>query len=192
MKNMRFYTLMLAASFSTLAAVTHTQTAWAESVQGTISFLAQTNVPGFKFSGESHEFSSVIERKGMNLASLEIKIPVESLKTGMGIRDKHMYERVFVASDGSMPPVVFKSSKSVCSAASGGTQECELPGTLSFRGQSLPYALKATVSPVANGLKVKARTLVDVLSFGVAPEKLKWTKIAVDKDAVVELDVEIK
>jgi polyisoprenoid-binding protein YceI len=165
----------------------------AETVQGAITFLAQTNVPGFKFSGETKEFASRIERKGMALGSLEVKIPVDSLKTGMEVRDKHMRERVFAAADGTLPDIVFKAGKSACHpAGDAGAQDCEITGTLSLRGESKPYVLKASVTPSGAALRVKSHALVDVLQFGVAPEKLKWTKIEVNKDAVIDFDVEVK
>lgn len=175
-----------------LVPVMFAASASAESVSGTLSFIAPTNVKMFKFSGETKEFASSIVRKGLSLSSLEISVPVENLKTGMEIRDKHMRERIFKAPDGTEPQIVFRAKQSSCKPSEGGAQACDIPGTLAFRGQERPYVLHGVVTASGPGLRVKAHGLIDVIDFGVDPAKLKWTNIAVDRNAVIDLDVEVK
>ena len=69
--------------------------AFADSVAlGKVEFLVDTNVKLFKFKGQAGELQSKLVHTGPQLTHLELSIPVQSLKTGMDMRDRHMRERI--------------------------------------------------------------------------------------------------
>src|ERR1019366_2788043 len=124
------------------------------------------------FKGEAHEMQAKIQRTGNQLSALEIRIPVNSIKTGMEIRDKHTVERIFTAADGSTPDIVYTADKSTCKpGASDAEQSCLIDGKLTIRGQQRAYPL--TVS-LKNGNTVSGHTDVNVLDFGVDPQLLQY------------------
>lgn len=161
----------------------------AESVQlGNIKFLANTNVKMFKFTGEVKDLSSSLVRTSGTLSSFELKIPVKSIKTGMDIRDKHMQERIFTATDNSMPDITYKASKADCKQGSSASeQNCVITGELNIRGEKQPFPL---IVVLKDGSKVSGSAIIDVLQFGVKPELLQYSEIKVDNQ--VHLDFEVK
>ncbi len=170
--------------------------AWPETIDsGRVEFIAETSVKMFRFKGETKNFQSRLERTGNHLISLEVRIPTESLKTGMEIRDKHMRERIFTSKDGLIPDIVFKAGPSDCLSPertptdSSKEQLCEINGSLSFRGQQHPIKLAMTLK---DGFTVEGKALVDVLDFGVSPDVLKWTGVIVDHKVWVNFEAKIK
>ena len=159
----------------------------AETLKGRISFTAETNVKMFRFKAETSDFLARIARTGSDLSSLEIRIPVASLKTGMNLRDKHTNERIFTASDGSLPDVVFKAEKASCTGSEA-ERKCEVPGELSFRGVEKPAVVSLTLK---DGKELEGGTLVDVLDFGVKPEHLTWTTVRVNSKVPVSFEGEL-
>lgn len=162
---------------------------WAESVQlGSIKFTANTNVKMFKFTGEVKDLSSTLVRTQGSLSSFELRIPVKSLQTGMGIRDKHMQERIFTASDNSMPDITYKATGADCQPGKSSTeQSCSLKGEMSIRGVKKTVPLTVLLE---NGSKVSGSAVIDVLQFEVKPELLQYSEIKVDP--LVRVDFEVK
>jgi len=165
--------------------------AHAENVKlGHVTFLATTNVKMFSFKGEVHEMQAKIQRSGNQLTELEIRIPVNSIKTGMEIRDKHTVERIFTAADGSTPDIVYIADKSACTPGGAATvQSCVLDGKLTIRGQQKPYPL--TIS-LKDGTQVSGHADINVLDFGVDPQLLEYTGIHVNKIAGVDFEVNLQ
>jgi polyisoprenoid-binding protein YceI len=161
----------------------------AETIQGKVQFVADTNVKMFRFKGSS-DFESQIERSGNEIKKLEVRISPASLKTGMEIRDEHMRKRIFTGADGVVSDIVFKGTKSDCKPGEGSNeQKCEVNGLLSFRGQEHQAKLPLTLK---EGAKVEGSLQIDVLEFGVAPELLNWTNVKVDPKVPVTFEAKIK
>lgn len=124
----------LALSFETSAAP----------VQGKIEalrFEAKTNIPAVKVVGEMPTTAIQLDAEGTELKKAEIKIPVDSLKTGMAIRDKHMRERIFQTSDGKTPDIEFVLSEPVNFVAGN---ETVVKGKLKIRGEEAEFTPKCT------------------------------------------------
>jgi polyisoprenoid-binding protein YceI len=137
--------------------------AHAETVQlGKVEFLVDTNVKMFKFRGEAKELQSKIERKGLQLKSLELKFPVSALKTGMDLRDQHMRERIFARKDGSTPDVVFSAKSAECKTGAS----CELKGDLTIRGETRPQTLTLNIK---DGKIAQGNAIVALSKFGIEP-----------------------
>jgi polyisoprenoid-binding protein YceI len=155
---------------------------------GKVEFLAQTNIKMFQFKGEAGELKSKVERKGDALTALEIRIPVEALKTGMEIRDKHMRERIFTADDGSTPDIVFTSASASCQG-DGKEKTCALNGELSFRGKTQPFTLSVTLT---GDNQVTGHAVIDVLQFGVAEKALAWANVKVDPKTAIDFELRLQ
>lgn len=66
----------------------------------------------------------------------KITLSVNSLKTGLAVRDKHMYEKVF-STGGSTPPIVVEAVQ-VPLPPSSGTKGFSHPFEVTFRGKTKP------------------------------------------------------
>ena len=137
---------------------------------------------------EAKELQATLERDGANLKSLELKIPVMALKTGMEIRVKHMRERVFTAADGKLPDIVFKAKESTCQAPKDGVSACEVKGSLSIRGVEKPYVCAVNLK---NGNQVEGHVSLDVTDFGVTPAQLAYEAIKVNPKVVLDFSVKM-
>jgi polyisoprenoid-binding protein YceI len=173
-----------------LAAALFSTTSFAATAQlGKVAFEANTNVKMFHFKGEAGDLKSKVEIEADKLKDLEIRIPVDSLKTGMEIRDKHMRERVFTAPDGSTPDIVFTSTSASCQAAAGGVQNCSVSGQLSFRGITKPFTFEVAYK---DSKQVSGHAVVDVLDYGVTEQALAWANVKVDPKTPVEFELSLQ
>lgn len=176
--------------FAALALTLLAASARAETLQGKIEFTAVSNVKMFKFNGASSTFESKVERTGNQLKSLELRVPVSSITTGMGVRDEHMKKRIFTAPDSTTPDIVFKADKSDCKpGASASEQNCLVQGKLTIRGQEQPFPLSVVLK---DGKTVTGEATIDVLQFGVTPENLSWTTVKVNKDTKLNFEVTLQ
>lgn len=66
----------------------------------------------------------------------EITLPAKSLKTGLAVRDKHMYEKVFSTGD-EIPPIIVEAVQ-IPLPPSLGRKGFTHPFEISFRGKSKP------------------------------------------------------
>jgi polyisoprenoid-binding protein YceI len=181
---------MKSVSFFLVATLVSASLARAESIHlGKIQFVANTNVKMFKFTGEAKDMTSKVVRAGGGLQSFEFTIPVAQIRTGMEVRDKHMYERIFTAADGKLPDLTYQSSKVDCKALEGGVQTCAITGKLTFRGETKEFPITAIVK---NGSEVSGKASVDVLQFGVKPEVLKYAKIVVENQVALDFEVKLQ
>jgi polyisoprenoid-binding protein YceI len=155
---------------------------------GKVGFLAQTNVRMFQFKGEAGELKCKVEREGDRLSQLEIRIPVDSLKTGMEIRDKHMRERIFTAEDGSTPDIVFTSTSAKCEGQES-AKVCTVTGQLSFRGKTQPFTIEVNYK---DQKQVSGHAIIDVLQFGVAEKALAWANVKVDPKTAIDFELSIQ
>jgi polyisoprenoid-binding protein YceI len=117
---------------------------------GTASFDVGTNMPALSVHGKSNALEGRVRvRRGPEgplLEQIEAKLPVETLQTGLKLRDEHMRKYIFTTSDGQVPDVRFVADKATCSKASGNQSLCQLAGDLVIRGTARPFtiALKVT------------------------------------------------
>lgn len=148
---------------------------------GKLEFQVETNVKLFRFKGEAGLGSASLERSGDQLKSLELKFPVETLKTGMSLRDKHMRERVFTTADGKTPDVVFRASDVRCSGA------CSMNGTLSIRGETRPVVLTVQMR---DSNHAEGSTQIALSKFGIEAPSQAGVRVLDQVD--VRFGVELK
>jgi hypothetical protein len=78
---------------------------------GEVSFKAETNMPGVSVEGISHTFKILKADFSENeqvLNKVEAEIDAETLKTGIDMRDQHMFEKVFLVLSSKQKPVLLK------------------------------------------------------------------------------------
>lgn len=78
---------------------------------GEVSFKAETNMPGVSIEGNSKTFKVLkadFSDDNSSLKKIEAEIDAETLKTGIDIRDQHMYEKVFFELSGKTKPALLK------------------------------------------------------------------------------------
>lgn len=145
-----------------------------KSKSGRIAFSVGSNVPFLKVSGSS----SAIKGGGeANLAgdvatirNLRFEVDPKTFKTGMSLRDQHMYEQVFTAADGSIPPFVlradrFEARRNPTTSRWEGTFRAQL----TMRGVTKPVRFRASAEQKNSGAMVSAEGVVITSTFGVKP-----------------------
>jgi hypothetical protein len=78
---------------------------------GEVSFKAETNMPGVSVEGISHSFKTLKADFSENeqvLNKVEAELDAETLKTGIEMRDQHMFEKVFLVLSAKEKPVLLK------------------------------------------------------------------------------------
>ncbi|MEQ1910431.1 MAG: YceI family protein [Vicinamibacterales bacterium] len=143
---------------------------------GTAAFDAATNISAIRIHGKSASLTGRAHVKAdsgtLTIEDLEASIPVNTLDTGMGLRDSHMRKHVFTAPDGNVPDLRFTADHSSCSG-SGTQSTCQLEGQLSVRGTSRPFTIALKVSKEGEGFRAVGDSVVKLSTYGIpAPSQL--------------------
>ena len=79
----------------------------------TASFKVSTNMPGLQVEGQSNVLrgEAVILRNESGFLLQKIEVSVKTLATGVDVRDEHMREHMFPATDGQLPGIEFKAAE---------------------------------------------------------------------------------
>jgi polyisoprenoid-binding protein YceI len=141
---------------------------------GKVSFNVATNVPFVKVSGSS----SAVKGSGEgtvagNLAqvrSAQFEVDPKTLKTGLSLRDQHMYEQVFTATNGSIPPVVLKTGSFQAKRnPASGKWEADFQAQLTMRGVTRPVRFHGSAEQKGSRIIISAEGVVKTSEFGVKP-----------------------
>lgn len=172
-------TTMTIASIFCLAfagqAGAQTQTAGEASIVevrgGTAAFAVTTNITGINVHGKSSALTARLRLRqapdGVVLEGIEATLPVTSLETGMGLRDKHMRKYIFTTGDGQLPDLKFSAEKAVCSKAAARRSTCELSGILAIRGTARPFTVVLKVSEDGNSFRAVGDSTVTLSTYGI-------------------------
>jgi polyisoprenoid-binding protein YceI len=141
---------------------------------GTIAFRVGTNVPFIKVAGSSDALSgsgeAEVDGNSAIVRNLRFEVNPVTLKTGNGLRDRHMYERVFTASDGTMPKIVLKAERFQARIdPQTSRSEGELNAQLTIRGVTRPAVFHVRAERRGDGAFVTADGAVRTSDFGVKP-----------------------
>jgi polyisoprenoid-binding protein YceI len=147
---------------------------------GKIEFLADTNVKMFKFKGDAGQLQAKLDRAGNLLKHVELTIPVQSLKTGMDLRDKHMRERIFTKADGTMPDIVFKADQATCAP------DCVITGTLTIRGETRPQKISLSMK---NPDHVEGHAAILLSAYGIEAPSQVGVKVNDNVDVNFAVDL---
>jgi len=138
---------------------------------GTCTFVVGTNVPAVNVHGKSTALQGRVRvRKGPDgpqLEQIDAAVPVESLRTGMGLRDSHMRKYVFTTSDGQTPDLRFVAAKATCEKVSGNQSTCQVNGDLTIRGTARPFAIDLKVTEDGGAFRASGDAVVKLSAYGI-------------------------
>jgi polyisoprenoid-binding protein YceI len=139
---------------------------------GKISFSVGSNVPFLKVSGSSSAVSGsgegTVAGNVAQVRSAHFELDPKTLKTGISMRDQHMYEQVFTA-NGSITPVVLRTGAFQAKRTASGKWEANFQAQLTLRGVTRPVRFHAEAEQKGTGLIISADGVVKMSEFGVKP-----------------------
>jgi polyisoprenoid-binding protein YceI len=148
---------------------------------GTVSFEVATNMFGTTVRGKSSELTArTVVHTGasdLRLEEVDASVPVESLKTGISLRDRHMLKYIFRTPNGALPDVRFTADKAECPGReASAARACVVSGVLTIRGTSRPFAMTLEIEQAGDLYRVKGDGKVALSTFGIArPSQLGVT-----------------
>jgi polyisoprenoid-binding protein YceI len=120
---------------------------------GTVSFDVVTNALGYNFAVSSNAIKGSLElsrdTSGLVLQKMDYTLPVESLSSGINVRDEHMRQQVFTTKDGQIPDLRFVADKAPCPAKKAPEFACKISGSLTIRGIARPFSVDLKVKELA-------------------------------------------
>jgi polyisoprenoid-binding protein YceI len=149
---------------------------------GKISFSVGSNVPFVKVSGSSSAVNGAgegtIKGNVAEVHSAHFELDPKTLKTGIGMRDQHMYEHVFTAANGSMTPVVLKTGgfQAKRNSASG-KWEADFQAQLTMRGVTRSVRFHGAAEEKGSRILITAEGVVKTSEFGVKPIAYSGAKV---------------
>ncbi len=148
-------------------------------IVGTVTFEVATNIPAIDVHGKSSQLQgrTRIRQSGSSLAfdQIEATLPVQSITTGIRLRDTHMRKYIFTTADGQAPDVRFTSGAVECAAGPGGagTSLCTIAGELAIRGVQRPFTIALQVTGTGGGYRASGTGTVKLSAYGIpAPSQL--------------------
>jgi polyisoprenoid-binding protein YceI len=141
---------------------------------GKVSFSVGSNVPFLKVSGSS----SVVKGSGegtiagnvAQVRSAAFELDPKTLKTGIGLRDQHMYEQVFTAANGSITPVLLRTAAFQAKRnPTSGKWEANFQAQLTLRGVTRPVRFHASAEQKGTQVIINAEGVLKTSDFGVKP-----------------------
>ena len=141
---------------------------------GKISFSVGSNVPFVKVSGSSSAVrgngEGTIAGNIAQVRSAHIELDPKTLKTGISLRDQHMYEQVFTAANGSITPVVLRTDAFQAKRTpESGKWEANFQAQLTLRGVTRPVRFHALAEQKGSEVIINAEGAVKTSEFGVKP-----------------------
>jgi polyisoprenoid-binding protein YceI len=141
---------------------------------GKVSFSVGSNVPFLKVSGSSSAVNGSGEGTVVgNVAQVRgahFELDPKTLKTGISMRDQHMYEQVFTAANGSITPVVLRTGAFQAKRNSAsGKWEANFQAQLTLRGVTRPVRFHGAAEQKGSRILISAEGVVKTSEFGVKP-----------------------
>ena len=85
------------------------------------------NLKALTIHGKANQLTGSLLLDGLNLKQINVKIPVNSISTGMKVRDKHLRQRIFQTEDDEFQDIEFFSSWVTCTGQPD-NMECDVKG----------------------------------------------------------------
>jgi polyisoprenoid-binding protein YceI len=155
---------------------------------GTIAFTVGSNIPFLKVTGSSSAAKgsgeASVAGNTATIRNLRFELDPNTLKTGMKLRDEHLYQKVFTAADGSIPRVVLQAARfKAIQNPKSSKWEGLLNAQLTIRGVTKPVSFIATLEKSGNGAVVNAQATVKTSDFGV--KQISYAGATVNDDVAV-------
>jgi polyisoprenoid-binding protein YceI len=157
---------------------------------GNASFDVDTTMPALSVHGKSNALEGRVRVRsgpeGPQLEQIEARLPVETLQTGLKLRDEHMRKYIFTTSDGQVPDVRFAADKATCTKASGNQSTCQLAGDLVIRGTARPFTIALKVTEDKGSYHASGDGIVKLSAYGI--EKPSQLGVKTADDVKLRLD----
>jgi polyisoprenoid-binding protein YceI len=170
--------LLTSTSFALLLLASAAYGAYSVEVTGgTAAFSVGTNIPAITIHGKSKALTANAtvsrRRETLTIENVDANLPVESLTTGMGMRDKHMRQRVFTGPDGQLSDLVYRGGKTECAISQDSNAiTCSLKGELAIRGVPRPLILALNIRENSSGrYRVVGEGAVRLTDYGIDPPR---------------------
>ncbi len=149
---------------------------------GKVSFSVGSNVPFLKVSGSSSAVKGsgegTVAGNVAQVRSAQFEVDPKTLKTGISVRDQHMYEQVFTAANGSIAPVVLRTGAFQAKRnPASGKWEANFQAQLTLRGVTRPVRFQASAEQKGTGVIINAEGVVKTSEFGVKPITYSGAKV---------------
>jgi polyisoprenoid-binding protein YceI len=139
---------------------------------GTLEFDASANVRTFDFKGVAQSLDGNLVFDGSTIRELRVRVPVESLRTGMTLRDNHMRKQIFETKDGKLPPVLLTAAGIACKTVAWDSV-CPVRGNLEIQGIKKPFIAEVRLIQTPEGYEAKGSGLIKLSDYGIPqPEEL--------------------
>jgi polyisoprenoid-binding protein YceI len=140
--------------------------------RGTISFDVGTNLPALRVHGRSSSVTARVRLgsgpDGVVLDAIDASVPVESLKTGLALRDQHMRKYIFTTADGKVPDIRFSGERAEClKTGSGQRATCTVNGALVIRDTARPFAITLTIDEENGQFRASGDGIVKLSAYGI-------------------------
>jgi polyisoprenoid-binding protein YceI len=157
--------------------------------RGSVTFDVGTNVLSLGVHGTSDVLKASAHLRegaeGLVIERVEAAVPVESLTTGLRLRDEHMRKYVFTTSSGEVPDLRFSAGSVTCPPANA-PSTCQVSGELAVRGTPRPFTVALKISRKGAAFRVTGDGMVKLGEYGIAaPSQLGVTT---HEDVKVHLD----
>lgn len=141
---------------------------------GAVKFLVATNVLGLSVEGQSAKMTAdaTLDSSGPELRLEEIHAALDpkTFVTGIGLRDRHMREKVFAQDDGSIPPVQFSAKEASCPKPQFGKEtSCSVSGQATIRAAARPLTIALKVREDSGGYRISGDSTLLLSTFGIEP-----------------------
>lgn len=153
---------------------------------GYVEFASQ--VPLHSFTGESKNLTGMIDPK-KNV--IDFYVDINTLKTGIGKRDRDMYETLntdefpFAEFTGSFDSTVPSLSKST------DTLNVSVSGKFTINGISKPMTIKGFFVPVQNGLNLMSEFKVNLNDHQIKPPGILFYRVDEIQNVTVEAKLKL-
>jgi polyisoprenoid-binding protein YceI len=157
---------------------------------GVAQFEVGTNFQAIRVHGKSKALQgrALVRLKpdGLAIEELRASVPVQTLSTGMSLRDGHMRKYIFTTADGRLPDLEFSATSAVCT---GSTEraDCRLVGHLTIRGNTQPFSIAVVATRHDSGFRVVGESVVRLSSYGIEPP----SQLGVRTEDEVKLSVDL-
>ena len=159
-----------------------------KSKSGKIGFHVDTNVPFLKVSGSSSGVKgggeASVAGDAATIRNLRFEVDPKTFKTGIALRDQHMYEQVFTAADGSIPAIIVRADRFEASRNPKSSKwEAAFQAQVTMRKVTKPVRFHASMEQKSSGAIVRAEGIVKTSNFGVKP--ITYSGARVNDDVTV-------
>jgi polyisoprenoid-binding protein YceI len=159
-------------------------------LRGEVRFTVPVNLRFLTIHGWTRALTGSVgvapDEGGFALRDAALRVPVASLSTGMGLRDRHMRERIFATEDGGLPDVVFDSEAGRCRLA-GETALCRVEGRLAIRARERPFAVDLRVTRSDGGFHAEGEGRVRLSDYEIERPSQFGVKTA--DEVLLEIEV---